>query len=105
MTGQIKLDGSALPEFTVDLRVPLGLPRKSINHRKSKAGSLADRLGREKRFERARHRVGIHARAAVGDRDADVLSRFHLAGFRGIEAVEMRVASLDSELAAPGLGT
>ncbi|CAN5420767.1 hypothetical protein BH09PSE6_BH09PSE6_14380 [soil metagenome] len=75
---------------------------EAVELRQAEAGALADRLGREERFERLGQHVGRHAGAAVGDRQQHVLPRHHVAFARRVVLVEFGVGRLDDD--APALG-
>src|SRR5215212_4180247 len=64
-----QLDGRALAGLAVDRDMPAGLLHEAVNLGQAEARALADRFGREERFERPRRHLGRHARTRVADRD------------------------------------
>src|ERR1700692_1875573 len=83
MTRRIKLDRRSTPHLAVDGDVAVGLPGKSLDHRKPEPGALPDRLGGEERIEGARRHLCTHANAGVADRDANIVAGRKRGGVRG----------------------
>src|SRR6266851_1928564 len=90
MTRQIKPDRRSTPHLALDGDVAVGLPRKSVDHRKPEPGALPDRLGGEERIEGACRYLRTHAHAGVADSDADIIARRERRGVRG-HVAEARV--------------
>ena len=57
MPRQIEAHRGAASYFGIDAHLSAGLPHEAVDHRQPEAGALAERLGGEERFERARDYV------------------------------------------------
>src|SRR5262249_48455723 len=70
-----------------------------IDHAESETTALADVLGGEERLEYARHHLGRHADAAVGDGKHDIFAGFHPV-CRRIAIPDLDIGGRDDETAA-----
>src|SRR5258706_15639929 len=94
VTRQIKLDRRSTPQLAVDGDVAVGLPGKSVDHRKPEPGALPDRLGGEERIEGARRHLRTHADAGVADSDANIIAGRK----RGVSAVTLPRCAFTGEM-------
>ena len=75
---QIKLDGRALSHLAVDAEMTTALLGEAVDHGKSQAGSLSDRLGGEEWIDRFGHHVRRHPGSRVRNADDDVVAWFNI---------------------------
>ena len=55
---KIKLDGRAVPHLAIDAEMTMASLGEAVDHGKSQAGPLSDRLGGEERINRFSHHLG-----------------------------------------------
>src|ERR1700722_13835639 len=72
---KINLYRRPLSDFGVDLHVAATLLDEAVNLAETKSRALADRLGREERFESLADRRGGHPDAGIGNADGNILPR------------------------------
>jgi hypothetical protein len=70
--GQHHGDGGALPDRAGELKRPAELNDETVHHRQAETGALAQRLRREKRFDRPLQDFRRHPRAGVDDGEFEI---------------------------------
>ena len=71
-TGSHSRDGGAVAELALDGDGAARLLGEAAHHGEAEAGALADALGGEERLGGVREGLRVHARAGVGDGEADI---------------------------------
>ncbi len=99
MARQINLDRRADADLGIDFHVTAGLTDEAIDLAETKAGSLADFLGRVERVECPHQNIGRHSRSRIGDGEKHVLPRRDRI-FLGESIVHIGIRCLDRQLAA-----